>query len=218
MLGHKLLYNDLPLHIEETCVRCGYHVLMCYEVIDDRTDNSNATIYKEDKKMTEEEKNDDYRIEEDHEQNTLPKIAAAEPEGSINDWLVGFGADLANNILEKMQDKHEGDGSRAHKNTDATECIMFAQQLDNSLYAGDVLSGIVILDAGWLDGLRRFLGEIKVPDSFDQEQMRELMVSLRCLEYHGLALMQADVRDQIVDSLMSLSDEIELAAYRAQSR
>lgn len=169
--------------------------------------------------MTEEEKNDDYQIEEEHEQNTLPKIAAAEPEGSINDWLVGFGADLANSILGKMQDKHEGDGSRdPHKNTDATECIMFAQQLDNSLCIGDVLSGIAILDAEWLARLRQFLGEIKVPDSFGQEQMQELMVSLRCVEYHGIALMQADVRDKIVDSLMSLSDELELVAFIAQSR
>lgn len=159
--------------------------------------------------MTEEEKEEDYQIEEENEKNTLPKVTVAEPEGSINDWLVGFGADLANSILGKMQDKHEGDGSRdLHKDTDAIDCIMFAQQLDNSLCIGDVLSGIVILDAGWLAGLRQFLGEIKVPDSFGQEQMKELMVSLRCLEYHGLALMQVDVRDRAVDSLMSLSDEL----------
>lgn len=161
--------------------------------------------------MTEEEKKEDYQIEEEDEKNTLPKITVAEPEGSINDWLVGFGADLANGILRKMQDKHEGDGSRdPHENTDATECIMFAQQLENSLSIGDIFSGIVILDAGWLGGLRKFLGEIKVPDSFGQEQMKELMVSLICVEYHGLALMQADVRDQICDSLMSLSDELDM--------
>lgn len=169
--------------------------------------------------MTEEEKKEDYQIEEEHEQNTLPKITSAEPEGSINDWLVGFGADLANSILGKMQDKHEGNGSKdQHKNTDATECIMFAQQLEYSLCIGDVFSGIAILDAEWLAGLRQFLGEIKVPDSFGNEQMQELMVSLRCIEYHGVALMQVGVRDQIVDCLMSLSDEIELEAYRAQSR
>lgn len=166
----------------------------------------------------EEEKNEDYQIEEEQKES-VPKITAIEPKETVNDWLTDFGADLANSILGKMQDKHDSIGSKdQHRGTDATECIMFAQQLENSLCIGDVLSGISILDAEWLAGLRQFLGEIKVPDSFGQEQMNELMVLLRCIEYHGLALMQADVRDRIVDSLMSLSDEIELAAYRAQSR
>lgn len=139
---------------------------------------------------------------EDERKEVTPDIEDERKEvtPNIEDVLADFGVKLLSGLM-----RDRGSISGVSDDEDAVELMKFASIFENGLYIGDVAFGICIFDALWIELVKDFVSDVRIPESFGKERYEELTKNLKCMSYNDLALMECDVRDSVVDALEDLA-------------